>query len=427
MVTQSPYTCAPPLPVVEFAQVRRQVVFDCCKWDPQVEDVSVLVPFPLVLDASSWRRLARWAEALAGETMAMEAELVRRPVLHRRLALPRKIARALRDASRFGTPVGLARVMRFDFHWTTDGWRITEVNSDVPGGYVEASGFTRLMADCYPQMRLCGDPANALAEAISRRLRPGAMVGLVHASAYTDDRQVMIYLSRSLENRGLRTCLLSPDQLRWEGGRARICTRWCQEPAEALVRFFPAEWLMNLPRRCGWRLFFAGSEVPTCNPGTALLTQSKRVPLIWDALGVPVPTWRKLLPETRDPRDVPWAGCSEWVLKPALGRVGDGVMVPGVGRPEQSHRIARSARWFPSQWIAQRRFEAVPVQTPQGLWYPCIGVYTVDGVAAGVYGRLARTPLIDDHAREVAVLIGDQPEQQEHASHGPAELQPVAV
>ena len=32
-----------------FAALRRQAIFDCCKWDPQVEDVATLAPFPIVL------------------------------------------------------------------------------------------------------------------------------------------------------------------------------------------------------------------------------------------------------------------------------------------------------------------------------------------------------------------------------------------
>jgi hypothetical protein len=36
--------------------------------------------------------------------------------------------------------------------------------------------------------------------------------------------------------------------------------------------------------------------------------------------------------------------------------------------------------------------------------YPCLGAYTVDGRAAGLFGRMASRPLIDLAAIEVAVL-----------------------
>ncbi|MCL4192911.1 MAG: hypothetical protein KJZ87_14350, partial [Thermoguttaceae bacterium] len=87
-----------------------------------------------------WQRLAQTAERLDAETRAAEEELCQRPDLQRLLGLPWRIRRALRRAA---TPPAGPRVMRFDFHFTTDGWRISEVNSDVPG------------------LRMAGDPAAA--------------------------------------------------------------------------------------------------------------------------------------------------------------------------------------------------------------------------------------------------------------------------
>jgi hypothetical protein len=55
--------------------------------------------------------------------------------------------------------------------------------------------------------------------------------------------------------------------------------------------------------------------------------------------------------------------------------------------------------------VAQRRFAALPVETPAGPMFPCLGVYTVDGQAAGIYGRLAAKPLIDYAAVDVAILV----------------------
>jgi hypothetical protein len=40
------------------------------------------------------------------------------------------------------------RLMRFDFHPSIDGnWVVTEVNSDVPGGFAEASLMPQLAKD----------------------------------------------------------------------------------------------------------------------------------------------------------------------------------------------------------------------------------------------------------------------------------------
>jgi glutathionylspermidine synthase len=403
-----PWRAAPPLAPDLFARVRRQAIFECCKWDPQVEDVATLAPFSLLLSRAAWDEIANAAEALAAEAAAAEAELVRRPELHGLLGLPGAVRRALRRAARDGASAGAARVMRFDFHATPEGWRISEVNSDVPGGFNEASGFTRLMAEHAPGAAPAGDPAARLADAVAAAAA-GGTVALVHATAYSDDRQVMVYLGRELAARGVRAVLAGPDHLRWQDGRAALAGAAGEGPAGLVLRFFPAEWLPALPRASGWRHFFHGARTPLSNPAVALLTQSKRFPLVWDRLATALPTWRRLLPETCDPREAGGpaaeAGGDDWVLKPALGRVGDGIGIAGATGAKEWQEIRRGARRRPGDWAAQRRFTAVPLATSEGDVFPCVGVYTVDGRAAGAYGRAARRPLVDHKAQDVAVLI----------------------
>lgn len=404
-----PWVPVDPLPAGEFRRLRRRAIFDCLKWDPQVQDVCTIAEFPLVLRADAWSELRALAELLARETAAAERELVARPELHRSLGLPKRARKALGRAARAGSPAGRARLERFDFHLAADGWRITEVNSDVPGGINEASGYAALFAPHVPQAVAVGDPAAAYARALSDALAPGSRIALVHATAYTDDAQVMRYLARCLEERGACPLLASPAHLRWRDGFASTETLWDRGPLDALVRFFPAEWLTDLPARCGWTLWFAGAATPLSNPATAILTQTKRFPLVWDALATSLPTWRRLLPETRDPREVLTAHGDQWVLKPALGRIGEDIAMPSVTPPDEWRRIARAARRHPDSWVAQRRFESVPLETPAGPLFPCIGVYTVDGQAVGAYGRVARRPLIDWSAQDAAVFVIAQP------------------
>src|SRR5207244_6346806 len=103
-------------------------------------------------------------------------------------------------------------------------------------------------------------------EAVGRAVGHGARVALVHATAYTDDRQVMIHLAQAVEERGLSTGLLDPTQILWRDGRASAATSWFRGPIDLLLRFFPAEWLPNTRRECDWRSFFAGSRTPLSNP-----------------------------------------------------------------------------------------------------------------------------------------------------------------
>lgn len=396
-----------PLKPATFAAVRRRAVFECCKWDVQFEDVSTLAPFPLLLRGSTWRELSHLAEQLARETLAAEAELAVRPELHAALALPRVTRTTLTRAAEEGASAGIARLIRFDFHLTSDGWRISEANTDVPGGLNEASGFAELMTAQYPGTALPGDAAGAYAHAIMAASPAGARIALVHATAYSDDHQMMRYLAMRLAERGATPLLASPAHVRWPNGRAQIVSDWASGPLDAVVRFFPAEWLPNLGSSTDWRSFFAGARTPASNPATALLTQSKRFPLVWDGLHTELPAWRRLLPETREPHAANWRSGEEWVLKPALGRVGDGIGMPGVTPAKELQRIRRDLFWHPRAWVAQRRFEAIALATDDGPRFPCIGVYTVNDRVVGAYGRLARRPIIDSKAQDIAVLIED--------------------
>jgi glutathionylspermidine synthase len=405
MVTTTPLRAFDPLPPGAFAEVRVRTIFDCCKWDPQVEDVSTLAAFPLGLDAEDWSQLAGWSERLAAETLAAEMELLRRPDIHHTLGLPRSVCRALHRAGTVGVSPSVARVTRFDFHFTTGGWRISEANTDVPGGFIEAAGFTRAIAAGYPGAAPAGDPAAGYADALLETAPRNPVIGLVHATAYTDDRQVMAYLARHLRARGVHTALVGPSQVRWEAGIALLDADDRRNRADALIRFFPGEWLPNLPRASGWKHFFFGAATPLSNPATALLTQTKRLPLVWDSLATGLPTWRALLPETHDPREVRWQSGGDWVLKPALGRVGDGIGIFGITPAKDWKRIASDVRWHPRHWIAQRRFDVVPISTPDGPRYPCLGVFVIGGRAAGIYGRIAPTPLINHRAQDIAVLV----------------------
>lgn len=387
-----------------YAELRRRTIFECGKWDPQYEDGCVLADFALGISRATWAELGELAERLAREALAAEDELLGKPELHARLGLPRAIRRALAEIREFGRSAEVARVLRFDFHWTSDGWRISEVNNDVPGGYIEATGLARLAAEL-TGFEVAGDPTAVLADALARATAPSDVIGLVHATAYVDDRQVMLHVERALAARERRACLCDPTQIEWRDGRSHVSTAWHAGPLAALARFYPAEWLVNTPARTRWQHFFRGSLTPLSNPGSALLVQSKRFPLVWDELTTALPTWRGLLPETRSPRSVDWRRDERWLVKPALGRVGDGVGIRDAVDSREWRAIERSARWFPSHWIAQRRFQALPLDIEGTAHFPCLGVYVIDGRRAGIYGRIARRPLIDARAQDVAILV----------------------
>jgi glutathionylspermidine synthase len=401
-----PWRCGSPLTADRYGYVLRRAIFDCCKWHLQVEDRPVLCPFPLLMDGRTWGGLARLAEALARELLQAEQELVGRPELCSELGLPAGLRRCLRRAARETGAPGV-RLMRFDFHWTTDGWRVSEANTDVAGGFIEASGVTALMGHCFPGCRPAGDPAGVLASAIRQRIGKAAKVGLMYLTVYVEDGQVMTYLAHRLQEQGLTAHLFQPRQLRWQRAGGGVACADYTGPLDFLFRFFPAEWLPQLPRSTGWQHLLGSALV--CNPLRAVLTQSKRLPLVWDRLVAPLPTWRSLLPQTRAPHGVRPAESGAWVLKPALGHEGYNIGISGVTGEDVWQRIQRSVRRDPRAWVAQRRFTPLALPTPEGPLYPCLGVYVIDGHAAGAYGRVAPRPLIDDRSREIVVLLSSSP------------------
>jgi hypothetical protein len=265
------------------------------------------------------------------------------------------------------------------------------------------------MAEHFPGLPPAGDPAARLADALAAAARPGGRVALLAAPGFMEDLQIISYLADLLRRRNCRAYPADARRVRWVDGAAQVGGAG---PVDVVFRFHQGEWLEGLPGRLDWRRFFRGGKTPVCNPGSALVVESKRFSLVWPRLKTPLPTWVALLPETRDPRAVAapeWAR-GGWVLKPAFGNTGDDVALL-VGKqccPRDARRWRRAvwSAWLrPGRWVAQRRFEALPLPTPAGPMYPCLGVYTIDGAAAGVYGRIAARPLIDYAAQDVAVLL----------------------
>ena len=62
----------------------------------------------------------------------------------------------------------------------------------------------------------------------------------------------------------------------------------------------------------------------------------------------------------------------------------------------------------PQGWVAQREFDVVPLDTPLGALTHCLGVYVVDGRAAGAYLRLSPAQFVDSSAIDAALLIAEE-------------------
>jgi hypothetical protein len=245
-----------------------------------------------------------------------------------------------------------------------------------------------------------------LADAIVAAMGKPGTVGLLAATGHMEDQQVIAFLAGVLRTRGCSTVRAHPRQVIWDDGVALLAgTIRGNRPLDSLVRFYQGEWLGHKSQRHGWSEFFRGGRTPVCNPGTALLIESKRFPLVWDRLGLELPTWRTLLPPTCDPRHLHGRIGPGWVLKTAFCNTGDHVAIAMSSDRRSWSRAVWGARLRPGRWVAQRRFEALTIPTLTGPMYPCLGVYTVNGRAEGFFGRMSSQPLIDLTAVEVAVLL----------------------
>jgi len=393
----------PVLGAREFSVLRRRLMLEGCKWDAQVGDESTLAAFPLILKGSVWNQLAAQAEQLATEAAAAEMEIARQPHLLRQLSLPSGVPELLGDADRLTPAAG--RVIRFDFHPTTEGWRISEANSDVPGGFCEASWFPQLMADYHSGLQPAGNPTAAWCAALLSTVGSASTIALLSAPGYMEDHQVIAHLAQTLRQYGCHTHLTRPDQLQWREGRAHLDTLWYRGPLDAIVRFYQAEWLAKLPRECGWSHFFRDGKTPVANPPLSVISESKRFPLVWNQLSQPLHGWRAWLPETHEAREITAGRHGDWLLKTAFCNTGDTVSMPQLMSPIQWWQAKWRARFSAENWIAQRRFQSLPLATPLGLRHVCVGIYTVNGRAVGAYTRLSPRPVIDFAATDVALLL----------------------
>lgn len=382
------------------------------KWDTQVGDTATLFPQPLLLRPDEWRRLSEKAEALAAELMAAEIELVNRPQLFTALGVPKPLHKIFQRAREFSFTCPV-RTLRFDFHYTIDGWRLSEVNSDVPGGYTEASRFTEQVAECCPGMKVSGDPAMEWTIAISRVVAENRYVALLSAPGFLEDQQVTAFLALQLRSRGIESFLIHhASQLTWNDGRAFIRSHSHQVELAAVVRFYQGEWLASSSDHAWEQLMVAQTTLVT-NPGTALLTESKRLPLTWSSLRVSMNTWEGLMPECRDPKDDCWKKEESWVVKATFSNTGDEVYMRESMSARAWSQLCSLVERHPEKWVVQRRFNVVPIASHLGPVYPCLGVYTINGRTAGVYARASLRPVVDYAAMDVALLVDERTNAQQ--------------
>jgi glutathionylspermidine synthase len=391
------------IPEDQYTDYRYNVIFNAYKWDPQVEDHNTVAKQVLLIDKSTASQLEVLAEQLSEETMQMEEAMIKNLPLAKELGLPKDIRKSLSRLAGYNRESNV-RLMRFDFHPTTAGWAVSEVNSDVPGGIAEASVLPVIASKYFEGYEPRKNIADILLNEFKKLIGNNGTVAFIHATSYADDRQVMEFIGDYFKKNGFNSIMAAPDHIVWKNKKAISIIQGQEGEVDGIIRFFPLEWLANLPKSCDWKGFY-DCTTPSCNHPVAILTQPKRLPLVWDKLNVDVTTWKKLLPQTINPKSVD-PDDESWIFKPSLGRVGEGISIKEAVSEKELRSIKKSVKRHPNNWIAQQKFISQPIVTNDyQTYHVCIGVFTVNGKSAGFYGRISPFSRIDGRAKDIPILV----------------------
>lgn len=394
------------IPKDKYDDYRLDLMFNCYKWDPQFLDNNTIAKHVLVITKEEHKELEMLTEKIDKETRTAEEFLNRNLKIAKPLALPRKIYKELKKMKNYQADKHI-RLMRYDFHPTVEEkWAVSEVNSDVPGGFAEASLMPQVAINLFEDKNYWyKNFGDILANAIAKKVIPNGTIMLVHCTSYSDDRQVMQFLGDKLKSMNFKVIYSATDHLRFKNNEAFSILDGNKGKVDGIFRFTPLEWLIDIkPKR--WQGYF-DTITPSCNHPIAIFAQTKRFPLVWDSLtkyGINLATWKELLPETIEVKNV--KNKEGYIYKPACGRVGEKISIKEACKDDEYEKIIADVKKHPKKYLAQKRFDSKPVLSEEGeCFHVCIGSYSVEGKHAGYYARISETPRIDSNAADIPVLI----------------------
>ncbi len=380
-------------------EILRALRFRYFKWDTYACGTCLVLPEVLVLSRQTHEEIVGIVERLHQALTRFERRVRQDPRALGKLGIPPALHGWIAEEE--DTPLQFAR---YDLFPTDDDrWMVSEFNEDVPGGFNEAVGLPELLGDPGDEVQWAGDLRGRFLAALD----PYESVGLLYATAYSEDLQHMLILERWLSDVGHHTVLGSPAHLKRRWRRPRILG----EPIDAVFRFYPGEWMPRLPNLGTWiRL---GARLPMMNPLRHLVRQSKTMFALWRRDGSLDAADRTLVerhcpwtepfdvqstPRLRDER-------ARWVLKRAFGRMGDSVVVGALATEREWDETLTEASRAPGEWCMQERFVVRAVRFETGPLFPALGAFVVNGRFAGYYTRAAARPLITHEAYHVATLV----------------------
>ena len=382
---------------------------------------------PLVLS----ERLHRGAVAAAEGVVAAVDAAVRRahedPEEAARYGYHRDVTRLVRASWEAGDRSSWVRV---DLLLGEDGvWRACEINADCPGGHNEAFGLPRLaraagFAEGTNPTTMLEDLAAHLA---AQARAPGGEqgeVGMIFATAWSEDLQICALLKRALAKLGVTATFGPPTGPRLIDGALTLSGR----PVRSLYRYFPTEYMEGQDNLEDLAVAVERGLVRTVPSFAQMYAQSKlafaRAWALREGLGEQDrAALEAFTPETVDVADVPAeqliAEREHWVLKRALGRVGDQVFVGMLtsqaywkGLVDELAALhaagsTGSAGVEREAWIAQRLVRQRPIPTPFGPRFVTLGAYVLDGRFVGYFARITPVSHVSHDALCVPVFVGD--------------------
>ena len=394
------------IPEDKYYDYKINAMFDCYKWDPQFCDNNTLAKYALILTKEENDEVIRLTESLDKETRLAEEYLNKNIKIAKKLALPKKIIEKIPNMQNYDKTKNI-RLMRYDFHPDKNGkWVVTEVNSDVPGGFAESSLLPDLAQKVIDIQELeYTSFGEKMVEAINEKLNKKGTIMMVHCTCFSDDRQVMQYMGDRLKKEGYNIIYGAADHINFKEKQAYCILDNNNTNIDLIFRFTPLEWLIQMkPRR--WDGYF-DTITKSCNHPIAIYAQSKRFPFVWEDLekvGISMKTWKELLPETKEVKKV---GLEHgYIYKPIYGRVGERISIKEACKGDEYEKIIKDVKKHPKQYLVQKKFESMPLKTDDELYFHiCLGSYTIEGKHAGYYARISEYPRIDSYAADIPVLI----------------------
>lgn len=298
---------------------------------------------------------------------------------------------------------------RVDLLWGQHGFRACEINADCPGGHNEALGLPLLSqaAGFWSGINPTAVIDKLCQELISLTQGHGA-IALIYATAYAEDLQVCALVQRELQRRGATALLAPPTALRRKG--KGLCIG--KQSVSVLYRYFPTEYMEGQRNLSAILGAVSSGSVKTLSNFAEIFPQSKlafaRAHSLRSELSAIDQQGLRFLPQTFAVTDVPLAQLvaerSQWVLKRALGRVGEEVFVGSLLRDADWTQVLHKALDEHTQgevWIVQAFVPQRIVPTPFGPRLLTLGAYVLNGRFCGYFARL--TP--DSHASHNALCL----------------------